>query len=170
RGVLQQVHRGVVPIPVVADLGCGHRRTHGLGRLGDGVRSKVDGTSHGREYSGRPMRVLIAGTGGVGAYFGARLQQAGNEVWFLARGDNLHALRTRGLRLRSDFGDVDLPLVRAVADATEAGGPVEAVLFCVKVYDNETVADSIAPVVGAGTSITSLQYGVENEELLRTRV
>ena len=115
------------------------------------------------------MRVLIAGTGGVGGYFGARLQQAGNDVWFLARGDNLHALRARGLRLRSDFGDVDLPHVRAVADAAEAGGPVEAVLFCVKVYDNETVADSIAPVVGAGTSITSLQNGVENEDFLRAR-
>ena len=54
------------------------------------------------------MRVLIAGTGGVGGYFGARLQQAGNDVWFLARGENLDALRERGLRLHSDFGDLDL--------------------------------------------------------------
>jgi 2-dehydropantoate 2-reductase len=115
------------------------------------------------------MKVLIAGAGGVGGYFGARLQEAGNEVWFLARGANLRALRTRGLYLRSDFGDVDLPHVRAVADAAEAGGPVEALLFCVKVYDNDTVADAIAPVVGAGTSITSLQNGVESEDFLRAR-
>jgi 2-dehydropantoate 2-reductase len=115
------------------------------------------------------MRVLIAGTGGIGGYFGAHLQEAGNDVWFLARGDNLRALRTRGLRLRSDVGDANLPHVRAVADVTDVGGPVEAVLFCVKVYDNDAVADAIAPAVGAGTSITSLQNGVESEDVLRGR-
>ena len=83
------------------------------------------------------MRVLIAGAGGVGGYFGARLQQAGNEVWFLARGENLDALRANGLRLESDFGDVHLPNVNAVADAGPVAGPVDAVLFCVKAYDSE---------------------------------
>ncbi len=115
------------------------------------------------------MRVLIAGTGGVGGYVGARLQQAGNEVWFLARGGNLRALRAEGLRLRSDFGDADLPEVHAVADVAEAGGPVEAVLFCVKAYDDAAVADAIAPVVGPGTSITPVQNGVESADFLRAR-
>jgi 2-dehydropantoate 2-reductase len=115
------------------------------------------------------MRVLIAGTGGVGGYFGARLQQAGNEVWFLARGRNLDALRRNGLRLESDFGDADLPRVNAFADTGETGGPVDAVLFCVKAYDSEGAAGTIAPVVGPGTSITSLQNGVENEEFLTAR-
>jgi 2-dehydropantoate 2-reductase len=114
------------------------------------------------------MRVLIAGTGGVGGYFGARLQQAGNDVWFLARGENLAALRERGLLLRSDFGDLDLS-VRAVADAVEIDGPVDAVLFSVKAYDDDAMADMIAPSVTAGTSITSVQNGVESGDFLRTR-
>src|SRR5439155_19600240 len=88
---------------------------------------------------------------------------------FLARGDNLLALRARGLRLRSDFGDADLPHVRAVTDVAGVGGPVDAVLVCVKVYDNDAVADAIAPAVGAGTAITSLQNGVESEDFLRGR-
>jgi 2-dehydropantoate 2-reductase len=115
------------------------------------------------------MRVLIAGTGGVGGYFGARLQQAGNEVWFLARGDNLDALRTKGLRLESGFGDADLPRVNAVPDTAPVPEPVDAVLFCVKAYDNDATAGAIAPVVGPGTSIASLQNGVENEAFLAAR-
>jgi 2-dehydropantoate 2-reductase len=115
------------------------------------------------------MRVLIAGTGGLGGYFGARLQQAGNDVWFLARGANLDALRSRGLRLRSDFGDLDLPSVRAVEDGNEIGGPVDAVLFSVKAYDNDAMADRIAASIAAGTSITSVQNGVESGEFLRAR-
>jgi 2-dehydropantoate 2-reductase len=115
------------------------------------------------------MRVLIAGTGGLGGYFGARLQQAGNDVWFLARGDNLSALRERGLRLRSDFGDLDLHPVRAVADASELDGPADAVLFSVKAYDDDAMADMIASAVAAGTSITSVQNGVESGDFLRAR-
>jgi 2-dehydropantoate 2-reductase len=116
------------------------------------------------------MRVVIAGTGGLGGYFGARLQQAGsNEVWFVARGDNLRALRERGLRLRSDFGDLDLSSVRAVADASEIEGSVDAVLFSVKAYDNDEMADMIAPAVAAGTSITSAQNGVESGDFLQAR-
>lgn len=115
------------------------------------------------------MRVLIAGTGGVGGYFGARLHQAGNDVWFLARGDNLRALRERGLRLRSDFGDADLSPVQAVGNAGEVGGAVDAVLFCVKAYDDDVMADAIAPAIGSGTSITSLQNGVESREFLTGR-
>jgi 2-dehydropantoate 2-reductase len=115
------------------------------------------------------MRVLIAGTGGVGGYFGARLQQAGNDVWFLARGDNLRALREGGLRLESDFGDLSLPDVRAVADGGEVGGTVDAVLFSVKTYDDDAMAGLIGPAVAPGTSITSLQNGVESGDFLRAR-
>ncbi len=115
------------------------------------------------------MRVLIAGTGGLGGYFGARLQQAGNDVWFLARGENLSALRERGLLLRSDFGDLDLHPVRAVPDADEIDGPVDAVLFSVKMYDIDAMADRIAPSVASGTSITSVQNGVESVDFLRVR-
>jgi 2-dehydropantoate 2-reductase len=114
------------------------------------------------------MRVLIAGSGGVGGYFGARLQQAGNDVWFLARGENLTALRERGLRLRSDFGDLDLS-VHAAADAGEIGGSVDAVFFSVKKYDDDAMGDMIAPSVAAGTSITSVQNGVESGDFLRAR-
>jgi 2-dehydropantoate 2-reductase len=114
------------------------------------------------------VNVLVAGTGGVGGYFGARLVQNGHRVWFLARGDNLGALKRDGLRVLSPFGDVRLPHVDATSDGTEAG-PVDAVLFCVKTYDNEDTAEAIAPAVADSTTICSLQNGVENESFLSDR-
>ena len=37
------------------------------------------------------MKILVMGAGAIGAYFGARLHQAGEEVVFCARGRNLRA-------------------------------------------------------------------------------
>ena len=114
------------------------------------------------------MKVLIVGVGGVGGYVGARLAAAGHDVWLLARGDNLRALRSEGLRLESDHGDLALPTVNATDDAADCG-PADAVVFCVKAYDNEAAAGAMTPAVAAGTSITSLQNGVENEAFLSER-
>ena len=60
------------------------------------------------------MRIAVFGAGGAGGYFGARLARAGEEVVWIARGQHLEALRTRGLRVESIDGDftlgpVDLP-------------------------------------------------------------
>jgi 2-dehydropantoate 2-reductase len=43
------------------------------------------------------MKIAAIGTGGVGGYFGARLQQGGQGVSFLARGRHLVALKKDGL-------------------------------------------------------------------------
>ncbi len=120
------------------------------------------------------MRVLIAGTGGVGGYLGARLSQAGNPVTFLARGRTLEALRANGLFVRSDHGDVRLERVTAIERAGgEAGGAnggaADAVLFCVKLYDNDGAADAAAGAVVPGTVICSFQNGVESARFLRER-
>jgi 2-dehydropantoate 2-reductase len=106
------------------------------------------------------MRFLIVGTGGVGGYYGGRLQLVGHDVTFLARGRNLEALRSGGLRVRSVHGDFDLPTVTAAERATDA---FDVVLICVKTYDNESAADVMGEAVGHGTTLVSLQNGVDNE-------
>ena len=80
-----------------------------------------------------PMKILVMGAGAIGAYFGARLHQAGEEVVFCARGKNLQALKDHGLELKSPRGDFQ-GLVRATDDPREFA-PFDLVLFCVKVYD-----------------------------------
>jgi 2-dehydropantoate 2-reductase len=114
------------------------------------------------------VKVLIVGVGGVGGYYGARLQEAGHDVAFLARGSNLDALRRGGLTVDSVHGGVRLPRVRAVAGGDESG-PVDTALVCVKTYDNESAALAMAGAVGPGTAICSLQNGVDNETFFGER-
>lgn len=111
------------------------------------------------------MRILIAGTGAVGGFFGAALARAGHDVVFLARGANLTALRAAGLTVESVDGDFHLSRITAAEDV---GGlePFGLVLFTVKSYDTAAVARQIAPVVRDDAVVLSLQNGVENETLL----
>jgi 2-dehydropantoate 2-reductase len=110
------------------------------------------------------MRILALGAGGVGGYFGARLQQAGHEVAFIARGRHLEALRTDGLRLKSPLGDAQLR-VRVFQDPAQAG-PADVVLFAVKLWDTESAARQLQPVVRDGSFVIPLQNGVESIERL----
>jgi len=111
------------------------------------------------------MRIAAMGAGGVGGYFGARLQQAGHEVTFFARGRHLEAIRSSGLRIESPHGDALLK-VRVLEDPREAG-VVDVVLFAVKLWDTEAAAEKLRPVVGPGTAIIPFQNGVESIARLR---
>src|SRR5689334_23726405 len=112
------------------------------------------------------MRIAVMGTGGVGGYFGARLAEAGHEVAFVARGAQLAALREMGLRVEGNAGS--LRIAKPVAtDDPGTIGPVDIVLFAVKLWDTETAAAAIRPLIGPGTGVLSLQNGVEKDEVLR---
>jgi 2-dehydropantoate 2-reductase len=111
------------------------------------------------------MKIAAMGAGGVGGYFGARLQQAGHDVTFFARGRHLEAIRSGGLRIESPHGDAVLK-VRALEDPREAG-VADVVLFAVKLWDTEAAAEKLRPVVGPGTAIIPFQNGVESIARLR---
>jgi len=108
------------------------------------------------------MRIAVMGAGGVGGYFGARLAQAGNDVAFIARGRHLEALRAKGLSLRSPAGDATLK-VKVVEDPADAGS-AEVVLFAVKLWDTESAAERIRPLVAGGGVVIPFQNGVESIE------
>src|SRR5579871_4154609 len=110
------------------------------------------------------MKILVMGAGAVGAYFGARMQQAGEEVVYCARGEHLRAMRERGLQVASIRGDFKLDV--AATDNPRQFAPYDLILFCVKVYDTETAADAIRGCLAAGGAIMTLQNGVENETRL----
>ena len=112
--------------------------------------------------------IAVYGAGGVGAYFGGRLAQAGADVSLVARGDHLEALRTSGLRVESVHGDFEVDL-EATDDPAEIG-PVDYVLVCVKSFDTPDVAATLDPLVDEGTTVLSLQNGVRNEEILAEAV
>jgi 2-dehydropantoate 2-reductase len=112
------------------------------------------------------MRIAIMGSGGVGGYFGGRLAREGFEVGFIARGAHLAALREHGLVVESQLGNLSLSKVCATDDPTTLG-PVDVVLISVKLWDTETAARAILPIVGPATTVLSLQNGVQKDDVLR---
>lgn len=106
------------------------------------------------------------GSGGVGGYFGARLAQGGCEVYFIARGAHLAAMREHGLKVESPLGEVHLSPVR-VTDDPGTLPPVDLVLFSVKLWDTEAAARSIKSLFGPDTGIVSFQNGVQKDDILR---
>lgn len=106
------------------------------------------------------MRIAIYGSGSLGGYFGAKLALAGNEVTFIARGQQLAALQSNGLTLDGTDEQFTLHPVQATADPAEIG-PVEAVLVGVKTWQVEDVAARLGPLLEPHTRVLTLQNGVE---------
>ncbi len=110
------------------------------------------------------MKIAIMGSGGIGGYYGARLQQGGADVTFIARGEHLKAVQQNGLALEGDRA-IHLPKVKATDDPSTIG-PVDMVIFSVKLRDTETAARQILPIIGPATGIISLQNGVQKDDML----
>jgi len=115
------------------------------------------------------MRIAVVGAGGVGGYFGGRLAAAGADVTFLARGAHLDAIQSRGLTVQSFKGDLHLPKV-AATDDPHAIGPVDIVLFTVKLYDAEGATALLPPLIGPDTAVIPLQNGVDAANLVSQAV
>ena len=109
------------------------------------------------------MKFAVMGAGALGCYFGGRLAAAGSDIAFIARGANLAALRRDGLHIESPLGDAHVASVSATDDPAQIG-PVDMVLFLVKLYDTETAARQMAPLIGPDTAVVSFQNGVEARE------
>ena len=113
------------------------------------------------------MKIAIMGSGGLGGLYGARLAHAGCDVSFVARGAHFAAIRKDGLAVESDaYGTLNLPDVN-VTDDPATIGVVDYVLLAVKLWDTESAAKAIAPLVGPSTAVLSLQNGVIKDDILR---
>ena len=106
------------------------------------------------------MKIMVMGTGGVGAYYGGLLAQQGNDVAFIARGVHLETIRANGLQVKSIFGDFTVSPAKATDKPAEIG-PVELILFCTKTYSTDEAAQAILPAIGPQTAVLSLQNGVD---------
>jgi 2-dehydropantoate 2-reductase len=112
------------------------------------------------------LRIAIMGSGGVGGYFGARLVKGGADVHFIARGPHLAAMRQRGLAVEGGPEQLRLHKVN-VTDDPKTIGPVDMVMFCVKLWDTESAARQLRPIVKPTTGVISFQNGVQKDDMLR---
>jgi 2-dehydropantoate 2-reductase len=111
------------------------------------------------------MRIAVVGAGGVGGGFGAALAKAGADITFIARGAHLAAMKSAGLKVESPRGDTHLVPTQATDDPKTVG-PVDVVLFCVKLWDVESAGQHIKPMVGPYTAVIPLQNGIDAPERL----
>lgn len=111
------------------------------------------------------MRIAVMGTGGVGGYFGAKLALAGNDVTFVARGKHLDAIRREGLKVEGASTPMHVTNAQATEDVASIG-PVDAVMYCVKLWDVETVAPLMKPLVADGGIVIPFQNGIDAPEML----
>ncbi len=108
----------------------------------------------------------VMGAGGIGGYFGGRLAAAGHDVTFIARGAHLKAIREKGLKVLSPLGDFTVAAAQATDDPADLG-PVDFVLFMVKLFDSEIAARLIEPLIGDRTAVISFQNGIDGPERLK---
>ena len=111
------------------------------------------------------MRVAVMAAGALGGYFGGRLAEAGHDVFFIARGANLAAIRANGLKVESPMGNIHLKAPTATDNPKEVG-EVDLVLFAVKLWDVEKAGEASKPLVGKNTRLISMLNGIDSVERL----
>ncbi len=106
------------------------------------------------------MKIAIIGVGAIGGYVGIRLALAGEDVTFIARGANLEALQSRGIRLvTADGEDQTVANVKATDDYA-AAGPQDLVILAMKAHQVEAVAREVPKLFGPDTVVVPMQNGI----------
>ena len=104
------------------------------------------------------MRFAIYGAGAIGAYLGAKLALAGEDVTLIARGPHLRAMQAHGVRVRSPDGDFEAkPLV---TDDPNDVGVVDYLVLAVKAHGLTAIAPLLAPMMGDDTAVVPAQNGI----------
>ena len=104
------------------------------------------------------MKFLIAGAGAIGAYIGARMARAGQDVTLFARGPHLRAMQEHGVRVKSPEGDFEAH--PRIVGSLEEAGPSDVVFLGVKAHSLTQLAPQLKPVIGPATTVVSTQNGV----------
>jgi 2-dehydropantoate 2-reductase len=104
------------------------------------------------------MTITIFGAGAIGGLVGAHMARAGEDVQFVDKvAEHVDAMNTHGLRI-TGVSTFTVP-VRACTPA-QLRGPLDLVFLAVKSQDTDAALDVLAPLCGPGTTIVSLQNGM----------
>jgi 2-dehydropantoate 2-reductase len=106
------------------------------------------------------LKIAIIGVGAIGGYVGIKLALAGEDVTFIARGANLEALRSRGIRLiTADGEEKTVAKVKATSDYA-AAGPQDMVILAMKAHQVEAVARDVPKLFEPDTVVVPMQNGI----------
>ncbi|MEL6230643.1 MAG: putative 2-dehydropantoate 2-reductase [Cyanobacteria bacterium J06627_3] len=106
-------------------------------------------------------RYAIIGTGAIGGFYGARLQQSGCDVHFLLRSDYDH-VKENGLIVESIDGDISLTHVNAYNNPADMP-PMDVVVIALKTTQNYRLKQMMPPL-NDGAIVLTLQNGLGIED------
>jgi 2-dehydropantoate 2-reductase len=106
----------------------------------------------------QPMKLCIYGAGAIGGYMAVALADAGCDVSLIDQGDQLEAIRSNGLILRTEAGDrqVDIPCHASPDDLP----PQDYVIIAVKSWAVPGIIDGVESLLHDTTSIVSVNNGI----------
>jgi 2-dehydropantoate 2-reductase len=120
---------------------------------------------------GRVMHFVIVGCGAVGGYFGGRLAQHGENVTFVARGQQFQSMQTSGLTIKSIEGDVQLNQVNVVnaqsLTAETLPTPADVIFLCIKSFQLPAAIAQIKPLISPHTRVIPLLNGVNAVDVMQ---
>jgi len=104
------------------------------------------------------------GAGAVGGYFGGVLANQGEDVVLIARSAHGDAISKNGLQVDSHWGNFNVKV--DVTDDPSTVGEVDLILHCIKLYSNAEAFPTMNGMVGANTTILTIQNGATSGEIL----
>jgi 2-dehydropantoate 2-reductase len=117
--------------------------------------------------------ICIYGTGGVGGYYGGKIAEAlskvnpgQREVYFIARGEHLKAIKQNGIMVKTPERVIQGKPTGATDNITEIPAP-DLALVCTKSYDLPAAVQAIRPQVKDTTVIIPLLNGIDIYERIR---
>ena len=122
----------------------------------------------------KKVKIIVAGIGGVGGYFGGLLANwyANDElidIYFISRGENLEAIRNNGITIiERDCYTIGNPAL--VTDHPADCGIADFLIICTKTYDLSAMLEQLRPVINEKTLILPLLNGIDNVEKIQMQL
>lgn len=116
-------------------------------------------------------KIIIAGIGGVGGYFGGLLahhfyDNEKVEINFVARGKHLREIQVNGLKVIKGKSEFIAKPTLATDNPTEIGIS-DFIIITTKSYDLEAVVEQLRPCINKDTIILPLLNGVDSKERIK---
>lgn len=113
--------------------------------------------------------IAIIGLGGVGGYFGFKINQANksNQITFIARGETYEAIKERGLKLLSPEHNESVTNPDVLLNQISKLKQPDLVLLCVKEYDLDKACSQLLKVITPETIILPMMNGANIYERMR---
>lgn len=120
----------------------------------------------------KKIKIIVAGIGGVGGYFGGLLakhfiKSDEVEINFFARGEHLLQIQTNGLKvIQGDTQFIAKP--NLATDKAIEIGIADFIILCTKSYDLEKALEQLKPCIDSNTALLPLLNGVDSAEIIKS--